>query len=135
MTYLRVAKPGYNAITDTNPQHFYFNSDYDTFKFIQTLSQLTITVSNSGGNLSNGSTSVSTSVTLPSSFTYTPYINCFINMAGTLGYNAVSNAGSYVALTYYDPSTNSIVLSYYYGNTGTQVDTVTALPYLFGNSI
>ena len=30
---IRVALPGYNAETDTNPDHFIFSSDYNTLKY------------------------------------------------------------------------------------------------------
>ncbi len=135
MTYIKVSKSGYNALTDTNPQHFQFNSQYNTIKLSQVLSQLSLTVTNSGGNTLSGIGIASTSLTLPSNYSYVPYISCYIDMDGTVGYNSVSNAAGYGCITYYDPPSNSIILEYIYGNTGTNIATVSALPYIFANPI
>jgi hypothetical protein len=135
MSSIKISKHGYNALTDTNPQHFQFDSDYNTLKFTETISQLSITVANWGGNTASGIGIVSTSEVLPSSYNYTPYISSYINLNGVVGYNCATTSGSYAAYTYYDPSSNSIVFTLMYGNTGTDVVTITALPYLFANPV
>lgn len=45
---LTVAKPTFNALTDTNPKNFKFHSDYGTLKYFQ---QGSITVTLAGGDL------------------------------------------------------------------------------------
>jgi hypothetical protein len=41
---LKVSKPGYDAITDNNPDHLYFSSEYNTLKYSATNGGITINI-------------------------------------------------------------------------------------------
>lgn len=138
MTYLRVAKSGYNAITDTNPQHFYFNSDYDTFKFIEILSPFSVTVSDDGGGTGAPYKLATASISMPS-YSYTPFVSCYIQVNSTSsfgGYNGITwDAGSSFTFFYLDTSSNTGIGNYWYPSGGTTTTTFTFYVYIFGNSI
>lgn len=137
MSTIKVAKPGYNAMTDTNPQHFYFNSDYNTFKFLEMLPSFSLTVINDGGTAQNSTAIVTVSTPLPS-LGYIPYISTTIMSNGTfLGYNSGVSPSSNAAWAwaYIDPTTNLLWGAYAYDNTGTSTTTIIFYPYLFANPV
>lgn len=80
-----VAKPGYNAITDTNPDHLNFSSDYNTLKY-----------NISGSKRINGSWTTNPGNS-PKIFTdsvahglgYVPFFICYVDFVGTGKYNIV----------------------------------------------
>lgn len=136
MSTIKVAKPGYNAITDTNPQHFYFNSDYNTFKFLEMISGFTLTVTNDGGAPTSSYGTAESVISLPN-LTYTPFVSCaiFINSIFQ-GYNSgTSDGGSSQAFFFIDTANNTGIGTYTYPNTGTTTTTVTFYPYLFANPV
>lgn len=145
MSYIKVAKSGYNALTDTNPQHFQFDSSYNTFKLADILSvSLTATgVHVPGQTYLNSNGYISQTVSPPSSVSgYTPYFFTFISETSiyngnATGYDFVQDPNSQTdGFVIQNSSLDFVVGLYYVEGSGT-TDTVTYTfnIYLFANPV
>jgi hypothetical protein len=85
MSYkLLITKPGYNALTETNPNNQIFNSDYNTLKYY-----LWGSVRINGTWTTNPGDGVKTFTTsVYHGLGYVPFFIAFVNVAGA-GYNII----------------------------------------------
>jgi hypothetical protein len=74
MTYIaKVSKPGYNVLTETNPDHLIFSSDYNTLKYY------------ASGSYQMSGVTTTTNVTIAHNLGYVPFciVYCDDFVAGT----------------------------------------------------
>lgn len=139
MTTFKVSKPGYNAQTDINPQHLYFNSAYNTFKLIGVMNSILIIAINDGGGPKGSSITLSSSITLPT-LSYTPFFFVAINSdSGFIGYNYfkyLNSANGFAnGWSYLDTSSNEIIANYTYSSGGGYTTSLSFDTYLFANPV
>jgi hypothetical protein len=128
----KITKPGYNALTDTNPQHFQFDSDYNTFKFLEILPSFSISVGNAGGTTSQ---TVTNSIQIPSQFQFVPFFLVYIVTDNNTSSGRYNYYGTNSSTAFVYQSGSSIIGVYEYEGGGTTSVTTTFYPYIFANPI
>lgn len=127
-----VTKPGISALTNTNPKEFIFNSNYDTYKFLQIINTV-ISITDFGGTTPTTKTQ---SITLPPSVTFAPYFFSYIVWGGALGgsydFNSTNASTAYIEG---NPSGGNVTAVLNYLGGGTSTKTVVYDVYIFGNAV
>lgn len=98
MTKIIIAKPGFNALTETDPDNLIYSSDYDTLKYYTSGSV----------NLTPVGTTIETTIT--HDLGYIPYFTAYVNnFAGANAYNMCpgyeANVSGYIHADVYADST------------------------------
>lgn len=129
---VRITKKGINVKTNTDPSQWLFNSDYDTYKFLQTLIG-SITVTDYGGLVSTFATKV---IPIPAQYAaFSPYF--FTYLSGSDGNNSYdfNTSTVHTAFVTEDSSGVNLTLTLSYLGSGVASYTITAFVYIFGNAI
>ncbi len=87
-----IAKPGYDAVTETNPDNLIFSSDYNTLKY-----HITGNVNLSGSWTTNpGDAKKTFTTSVEHGLGYMPFFICYTNFAS--GYNIIPFITSYMTI-------------------------------------
>lgn len=116
-----IAKPGYNALTETNPDNLVYSSDYDTLKYYKS-GELTKSVTAPAGTTSEDTS------TFTHSLGYYPYYVAYISIDGSTYYpHSYANAGvSVVTWITAHVTTTALVLTVRIENSSGSDETVNA---------
>ena len=130
MSGLYITKPGVNVLTNTNPKDFIFNSDYNTYKSLGTITG-SISVTDGGGATP---TTATQTVPLTTDGTYIPYYFSWISFNdGTSTQNAYDFLSSAAGSMFSSVNTTDAILTFNYQGGGSASYTIDYIIYLFAN--